>query len=365
MAEKYSTQIFRVDGKNCFLEVLSTCFSIGKILINMCSYDPNTHKEKQRLEFYLDFGDAIYLAEQIRSGRLDRTIAEAAKIGNFEGKPINEYTAYWSNMGGTKPSSAKHEKFREQFDWLTKGKCVSKILKIQKSTKYKYLIRGEYGLGNENEKGLIVPDGSPKSYIQVPFTERDALIFARILDIHIQAYYAQFYITYAGKLFPTQQCKVFEAATQNSGSTESGSEAKNTSSSASSQNKNRSTAVKAQTSQSNETQTGIDDDQMIRDAQSLKADQSANPTKKKETLKFQLRTISALKPMPKDPKSMCLQAVKEDGMTKNVVFLENIISAIEPEKWNRFKSGTSKGKVRVNILAVENSNGTLYFDKFA
>lgn len=360
MAERYSTQIFRVDGKNCFLEVLNTCFCIGKVLINMCAYDPTTHKEKQRLEFYLDFSDALYLAEQIRSGRLDRTIAEAAKTGMFEGKPINEYTAYYTNMGGTKPSSAKHEKYCDQFDWLSKDKCVSKIFKLQKSSKFKYLIRGEYGHGYENDKGLIVPDGNPKAYIQVPFTEKDSLGFARTLDIHIQAYFTQFYITFAGKLFPTQECKVFEAASQNTGNSAANGKGKKSLGPVSSQKETNSTTLQPPASQIN------DDDQMIKDALNLKAgQQSESANHKKETAKYKLRTISALKPMPKDPKSMCLQAVKEDGNTKNVVFLGNVISAMEPEKWNRFMSGTSKGKLLVNILAVENSNGTLYFEKFA
>lgn len=343
MAEKYSTQIFRADGKNCFLEVLNTCFCIGKVLINMCAYDPSTHKEKQRFEFYLDFGDALFLAEEIRSGRLDRTIAEAAKTGTFDGKPINEYTAYYTNMGGTKPSSAKHEKYRDQFDWLSKDKCVSKVFKIQKSSKYKYLIRGEYGLGNENEKGLIVPDGTPKAYIQIPFTEKDSLVFARTLDIHIQAFLAQFYSTFAEKLFPTQECRVFEANPQ-----------KNSDNEANKKTQEPSSPVSPQSAQSGD------------DIQDLGVGQQTNPTKfRTEPTRFKLRTISALKPMPKDSRSMCLQAVKEDGNKKNVVFLGNVISAIEPEKWKQFESSTSNGKVLVDILAVENNNGTLYFEKFA
>ena len=42
MREKYSTQIARFDGKNCFVEVLNSAFNIGKVQLNFCQYDEKT-----------------------------------------------------------------------------------------------------------------------------------------------------------------------------------------------------------------------------------------------------------------------------------------------------------------------------------
>lgn len=349
MAEKYNSQIHRVDGKNCFLEVLNTCMPIGKLLINMCQYDEKTHKEKMRLEFYLDFPSALYLAELIRSGRLEKMMNDAAKTGVFEGQKVNDYTSYFTNMGGTKPSSPKHAKYQELFDWLPQNKCVSKILKVQKSTKYKFMIRGEYGLGAENETGLIVPNGKPKAFLQVPFAEKDALAFALLINIHIQAYTGQFYATYKEMLFPSQQCRVFEAVPQTQNVSPVRGSDKNS------------------LSEDNSLSDSLSANSEISKKNANNADSKTGTTKALSTVsskQIRLRTRSDLKPLPKDNQSLCLEACTENGTIKYVVFLPAKMNAVDPEKWKRFENGLKKGKMLVDIMAAENDKGTLYFDKF-
>lgn len=220
---KYDTQIFRVDGKNCFMEVLNSafCFKVStasgdaivrKLQISMVRYNETTKKQELKLDFYLDFKDALALSHQILYGILDRKIREAKQTGLFEGNKINDYTSYWSNMGGTKEAKKRDA---EEFNWVEVGKPISKQLKIQNSTKYKYILRGEYGKGTIGDTGLIMPNGKAEAYIMIPLSESDAIGLAKTIEVHIQAYWNQFYSNYSKVLFPMQDCTVFEAKPSN------------------------------------------------------------------------------------------------------------------------------------------------------
>jgi len=221
MAVKYSNQIIRFDGLNVFMEVLSSAFPIGKVQINFCSYDEKTHKQKNKLEIYLDMDRAMVLADDILSGRLDETIKNAKATKTFEGRPVSNYTSYFVDMGGIvfnrngKLDEARFNKYKTSYDWIVKDKAISRQLKLQESTKYKYMLRAEYGLGNVNQTGLIVPEGNAKAYVQVPLTAENSYAFALAIKTHINAYWNQYYVKFGDKLFPSQKCVVFEPNKQN------------------------------------------------------------------------------------------------------------------------------------------------------
>ena len=217
--DRYDSQIYRVDGKNCFLEILNSSFSmllqkkkgedkntVRKVQINMIQYSEKTHEQTQKLEFFLTFADALVLCNEIISGRLDMKIAKAAKEGKFDGRAINDFTAYWNNLGGKAHPSEKDFK---NFKWLSQGDALSRQLKIQKSTKYKYMIVGEYGKGRVGDTGLIIPEGNRQAYIQIPVSENDALGLALTLQMHISAFWNQYYNKFANDLFPNQTCNLF------------------------------------------------------------------------------------------------------------------------------------------------------------
>ncbi len=218
MAERLDTQIYRIDGKNCFLEVLNSAFSIGKVQMNFIQYDEASHKQTQKLEFYFDFNTALYFCNLITSGRLDKAIAMAAQTNSFDGKPVNDYTSYFTEMGGTNcKDRTKWEKYHATFSWLSEGASISRQFKVQKGNKCKYVFRIEYGNGTINEKGLIVPTGKSSAYINVPVTEKDAIAMALTIQMEMQAYRNQFYMTFASKLFPGQKCNTFERKPQEQG----------------------------------------------------------------------------------------------------------------------------------------------------
>lgn len=213
---KYSNQIARFDGLNLFVEVLSSAFPIGKVQMNFCSYDGQTHKQKEKLEIYLDMDRALVLADDILSGRLDETIRQAKATGKFEGQPVNNYTSYFQDMGGIvfnrngRFDEVRFNKYKKSYNWMVQDKAISRQFKVQESTKYKYMFRAEYGLGNVNQTGLIVPEGKAKTYVQVPLTDENAKVFALAIKTHINAYWNQYYNEFRDKLFPNQKCVVFE-----------------------------------------------------------------------------------------------------------------------------------------------------------
>ena len=207
MSEKYDTQILRIDtrdkdGSNVFMEVLNSAFPIGKVQINFGKNEAGTNKQICRLDLYIDMGKALALSQMLIDGTLDRRIENAKKTGYYNKQKVNNYTSYWTDMGGinfhdksgafNSFKQAQFDKMTEMFPWLTKDKDISRQLKIQESTSYKYMFRAEYGLGHADENGLIVPEGMAKNSLQVPLSEDSVYEFATVLKANIEAYYSQY-----------------------------------------------------------------------------------------------------------------------------------------------------------------------------
>ncbi len=352
---KYDTQIYRIDGKNCFLEVLNTGFSmrvpsrstpgeysiLRKVQINMIQYDENTHAQKQKLEFYLDFPDAMVLCNEITSGRLDIKMARAAKEGSFEGRPINDYTAYWQNLGGkAKPS----EKDRETYNWLEPGSALSRQLKIQKSTKYKYMIVGEYGKGKVGPTGLIIPDGSRKAYVQVPVNESDALGLALTLVQHMNAYWNQYYARFSDALFPQQGCNVFTPDSSVAG-------------------KQPQQPTQEEFSSAEEPPMFYEPESEEQPAPTTAPAPENHPKQTQKTVR--LKATEDLKKLITQEGSYYL-TTDEDGNEKIIVFLES--ETKKETRWGTFKetlaANIAAGKTLSFGAEVIEQNGKYYFKKF-
>lgn len=209
MSETYSN-FFKVNSKGAFLELVPFAFPIGKVQMNFCQYDEKTNKMTRKLEVYLEFKEALYLANSILSGRLDRKIAEAQKTGKFEGKDVNAYTSYFTVMGGInlegKPERQK--KAKEAHPWLNSN-YIARSFELQLSTKYKYAFTLKYGNGKK-EGNLIAMDGKQQEFVQIPISELDAIAMAEEIKLNIQAYRTMFYMRFSDKIFPNLECNMFE-----------------------------------------------------------------------------------------------------------------------------------------------------------
>ena len=213
MRESYSTQVFRVDGKNSFMEVLNTAYPIGKVQFNFVEYDPNqNNKQTKKLDIYMDTLTAVALAERILNGEFERMIEKAKATGKFNGANVSSYTSFFTDMGGISEANVekKLDEYKAKYPFVQSGVAISRQLKIQTGSKYPFVLRAEYGPGKSNETGLIVPAGNAPVYINLPIDADSFYKMAVAIKYSYQAYLNQYYSANSAKLFKNNEAKVFD-----------------------------------------------------------------------------------------------------------------------------------------------------------
>lgn len=205
MKQTLSSQIFRIDGKDCFVEVLNSALPIKKFQINFIEYGGEDHKQKNRLDIYVDSLKAVALAERILNGEFERSVLKAKRDGILYGEKIqvNDFTSYFTDMGGISEEGVlkRFDELKAKYPFAEKGMALSRQLKIQAGKKSPWVIRAEYGLGKSSDKGLIVPQGKPVIAITVPCTYDNFYQLAVAIKSSYQAYLNQYYNKYHEALF--------------------------------------------------------------------------------------------------------------------------------------------------------------------
>lgn len=211
MRDSYSTQIFRVDGKNSFMEVLNVAFPIGKVQFNFVEYDEKTNKQTKKLDIYMDVLQAVALAERILSGDFAATVNAAKAAGKFNGMNVTTYTSFFTDMGGISEEKVakKLEEYQKQYPFVKEGQAISRQFKIQTGSKYPWVLRAEYGPGKSSDTGLIVPQGNAPVYINLPVDADSFYKMAVAIKYSYQAYLNQYYAKFGDKLFPNEKVKIF------------------------------------------------------------------------------------------------------------------------------------------------------------
>ena len=211
MRDSYSTQIFRVDGKNSFMEVLNIAFPIGKVQFNFVEYDEKTNKQTKKLDIYMDALQAVALAERILSGDFAAMVQNAKTSGKFNGMNVTTYTSFFTDMGGISEEKVakKLEDYQKQYPFVKEGQAISRQFKIQTGSKYPWVLRAEYGPGKSSDTGLIVPQGNATVYINLPVDADSFYKMAVAIKYSYQAYLNQYYAKFGDKLFPNEKVKIF------------------------------------------------------------------------------------------------------------------------------------------------------------
>ena len=211
MRDSYSTQIFRVDGKNSFMEVLNIAFPIGKVQFNFVEYDEKTNKQTKKLDIYMDALQAVALAERILSGDFAAMVQNAKTSGKFNGMNVTTYTSFFTDMGGISEDKVakKLEDYQKQYPFVKEGQAISRQFKIQTGSKYPWVLRAEYGPGKSSDTGLIVPQGNAPVYINLPVDADSFYKMAVAIKYSYQAYLNQYYAKFGDKLFPNEKVKIF------------------------------------------------------------------------------------------------------------------------------------------------------------
>lgn len=185
---KSVTQITRIDGNNCFLEVVNTGFQIGKIFFNFITYNPDTFKQTAIIPIYIDIQKWLAMSEDIKLGVVkresDNMKAQILQQGGYA-KAIRQ------DMGGTnKAKLAQQNKSRAD------GRDEARVFSILPATLSKsmdIILQAERGPGEETEQGLIAPkfnykDKANYQKIMVSMKHEDLKGLACLIDMHLQSY---------------------------------------------------------------------------------------------------------------------------------------------------------------------------------
>lgn len=186
MKEKANNQIYRIDGKNCFVECMTDGMDIGQIVMNFVTYNTSLEKGSRQTNFipiYLSIPEFLALAENFANGEIARkaSLARAALAGK-----TGFVEPLYCVLGGT---SAK--KLREQGKARPDGKSLSRKMSIAAGEKYPYLLIAEQGVGETDMMGLIVPKFTAKTAearVSVPVKEESLQQMFAIAKVYIQAY---------------------------------------------------------------------------------------------------------------------------------------------------------------------------------
>lgn len=178
-SERNNSQIYRLDGRNVFIEVMSESFPIGKVRFNFVSYNQNTHKQDKFISLYVNIKEALLLIQDIETGRLK-------KMGDLEKKknPTAKYhKPVFTDLGGV---SAENLKKRGQS--RADNKPLSRQLKVTPGSKQDWVLQGMEGPGEEMSTGLIKPAGKADSQVIVPATNNDLIKMATCLKAAIEGF---------------------------------------------------------------------------------------------------------------------------------------------------------------------------------
>ena len=184
-------QIVRKDGSNCFVEVVSSSFPIGRVLFRFINYNKQAAQGSRyvdNVEIYLTIPAFLRIAYDFESGRLD------AVLNKNKQDAINQGYKYAFplvlDLGG---KSAK--KLAAAGKARPDNMSLSRQLKIASGDKRPYLLIAESGPGEEDEKGLIVPKyKTPEHKVTIPLSVEDMIEILEATKMHIQAYLASDYV---------------------------------------------------------------------------------------------------------------------------------------------------------------------------
>lgn len=213
MRKKYSSQIYRADGRSQFVEILNSAFPIDKAQINAIEYDKATNKTTTKLPIYVDVNKLMVFARDVESGQFQAKVQAAIADGKWNGVPINSYTSYFVDMGGIDEEGVKKrwDSLHDLYPFLQEGMAISRQLKVQKASKpgIDWIFRVEYGPGRSDSKGLIVPNGMAPVAVSVPMTDETLKEMMTAFDLHYSAYVNHKYSRFGPTLFPNDGVEMF------------------------------------------------------------------------------------------------------------------------------------------------------------
>lgn len=170
------SQVLRIDGTGCFMEVMLNGLPLDKVQINFLQYDKKAEKgsrTKGAVSIYLDIMEASVLSRDIFSGRIP-TLAKVEKVkqqkeGRKYANPV------YSKQGGTAANR-------------NNGIAIARLFEITPGASQPWIFCAKQGKAHETTQGLIVMDGPPEVTVRVPCTDQKLKEFAAALDSTVRVW---------------------------------------------------------------------------------------------------------------------------------------------------------------------------------
>ena len=199
--ERNQDQITRKDARDCFVESLRDCFSIGRIHFTFASYDlarPPGQRQTNQIQIYIPIGEFLNLCRKLECGELRYLMQEHRKTGDK--RPLYE------TLGGTSA-----EKLARQGRPRADGRSLSRVMQLLAGNKSDLLLVADSGPGDTTDKGLIVPKfgKNPENHVAVSMNFD---LFSELLletKINYQAWLSAWYAANgaAGVFNPNRQTR--------------------------------------------------------------------------------------------------------------------------------------------------------------
>lgn len=162
-------QMYRVDGRNLFLEVMSSMIDKGKVILNFIQYDANKpvgERQGRKISIYMDLEEAKNFFHQAAIGGFNG----ASKLSRMKQKEGGYKYAQpiFSSLGGTTAETLK-KRGEERKD----GKPEARVFDLTPGDRQPWVLQAKIGGGKLQPNGLISMDGKPDFYLMVGLSDFD------------------------------------------------------------------------------------------------------------------------------------------------------------------------------------------------
>lgn len=168
-------QIFRVDGKNVFLEITTHGLPIDKVFFGFVEYNKSA-QQGQRISgsigIYMNILEAQVLSRDIMSGRIAQLGMLSRKKAEEEGSKYPQ--SVFMKQGGT---CAKNNN----------GQAIARQFEITPGASKPWILVAKQGKAHETPQGLIVMD-SADCTIRIPLTNDKLKEFALAIEAAVQTW---------------------------------------------------------------------------------------------------------------------------------------------------------------------------------
>lgn len=179
-------QIIRIDGKDCFVEVMKGAFGINRVVLNFITYDNSGQKgskKKDEISIFIDVAEFLQLAQDMKSGRLSHLAKSALETADKGGYKFAR--EIYTHMGGV-----SKEKLAQRNQSRADGMDLARQFKITPGSKQPWILSAETGPGKATDKGLIAAQygNKPEKIIRVPMSNEHFKQLFLLTEMYIQGY---------------------------------------------------------------------------------------------------------------------------------------------------------------------------------